>query len=57
MIEYQLAPNSHTLEKVVSALIEWGIQHREKIQSEWSPIVLLSLNLKLKGHKKRLKRT
>jgi DNA-binding HxlR family transcriptional regulator len=57
MIEYQLAPDSHTFEKVVSALTEWGIQHREEIQSEWSRIVLLSLNLKLKGHKKRLKRT
>ena len=35
-IEYQLLPYSHTLEKVVAAMTEWGIQHREKIKSERS---------------------
>lgn len=35
-IDYQLHPYSHTLEKVVAAMTEWGIQHREKIKSERS---------------------
>jgi len=35
-IEYQLLPYSHTLEKVVAAMTEWGIQHREKIKNERS---------------------
>jgi DNA-binding HxlR family transcriptional regulator len=35
-IEYQLLPYSHTLEKVVAAMTEWGIQHRAKIKNEWS---------------------
>ncbi|EDM37806.1 hypothetical protein PBAL39_15314 [Pedobacter sp. BAL39] len=35
-IEYQLHPYSHTLEKVVGAMTEWGMQHREKIRSERS---------------------
>jgi DNA-binding HxlR family transcriptional regulator len=35
-IEYQLLPYSRTLEKVVAAMTEWGIQHREKIKSERS---------------------
>jgi DNA-binding HxlR family transcriptional regulator len=34
LIEYELAPYSHTLEKVVAALTEWGIQHRQKIKSD-----------------------
>jgi len=34
VIEYQLLPYSHTLEKVVGSLTEWGIQHRQKIKSE-----------------------
>jgi DNA-binding HxlR family transcriptional regulator len=33
IIEYELTPYSHTLEKVVSSLTEWGIQHRQKIKS------------------------
>lgn len=33
-IDYALAPYSVTLEKVVSALSEWGYQHREKIKSD-----------------------
>jgi len=36
IIEYQLTPYSHTLEKVVSSLTEWGMQHRQKIKSERS---------------------
>jgi DNA-binding HxlR family transcriptional regulator len=36
MIEYELTPYSHTLEKVVASLTEWGIQHRKKIKSEGS---------------------
>lgn len=35
-IEYQLLPYSQTLEEVVDAMTRWGIQHREKIKSEWS---------------------
>ncbi len=34
LIEYQLLPYSQTLEKVVHAMTEWGIQHRQKIRSE-----------------------
>ena len=33
-IDYQLHPYSQTLEKVVGAMTEWGIQHREKIKNE-----------------------
>lgn len=36
LIEYELTPYSHTLEKVVGSLTEWGIQHRQKIKSEGS---------------------
>ncbi|RZK52582.1 MAG: transcriptional regulator [Pedobacter sp.] len=35
-IEYELTPYSQTLEKVVGAMTEWGMQHREKIKSERS---------------------
>ncbi|WP_345952188.1 helix-turn-helix domain-containing protein (plasmid) [Mucilaginibacter sp. PAMB04274] len=35
-IDYQLHPYSRTLEKVVGAMTEWGIQHREKIKNERS---------------------
>lgn len=34
LIEYELTPYSHTLEKVVESLVEWGKQHREKIRRE-----------------------
>lgn len=34
LIEYKLLPYSETLEKVVSAMTEWGIQHRDKIRRE-----------------------
>lgn len=34
-IEYELLPYSETLENVVKALTEWGIQHRQKIKSEF----------------------
>jgi DNA-binding HxlR family transcriptional regulator len=34
LIEYELMPYSHTLEKVVSSLTEWGLQHRQKIKGE-----------------------
>jgi DNA-binding HxlR family transcriptional regulator len=30
LIEYELTPYSHTLEKVVTSLTEWGIQHRQR---------------------------
>ncbi len=33
-IEYQLLPYSETLQEVVNALSQWGIQHREKIKNE-----------------------
>ncbi|MBB6239484.1 DNA-binding HxlR family transcriptional regulator [Pedobacter sp. AK013] len=33
-IEYQLLPYSETLQDVVGALSNWGIQHREKIKKE-----------------------
>ena len=36
LIEYELTPYSHTLEKVVAALTEWGLQHRQKIKDELS---------------------
>jgi DNA-binding HxlR family transcriptional regulator len=36
VIEYELLPYSYTLEKVIGAMTEWGIQHREKIKSEMS---------------------
>ncbi len=36
LVEYELSPYSHTLEKVVSALTEWGLQHRQKIKDELS---------------------
>lgn len=36
LVEYELSPYSHTLEKVVSALKEWGLQHRQKIKDELS---------------------
>lgn len=35
-IEYELTPYSQTLEKVVGAMTEWGMQHREKIRTERS---------------------
>jgi len=34
LIEYELAPYSATLEKIVSSLSEWGYQHRQKIKNE-----------------------
>ena len=34
LIEYELTPYSHTLEKVVTSLTEWGIQHKQKVKSE-----------------------
>jgi DNA-binding HxlR family transcriptional regulator len=34
VIEYELAPYSHTLGKVIQSLSEWGLQHREKIKQE-----------------------
>ena len=37
VIEYELAPYSSTLEKVVSSLSEWGFQHREKVKNDRSP--------------------
>lgn len=36
VIEYELAPYSYTLGKVIGALSEWGFQHREKIKNERS---------------------
>lgn len=36
LIEYELLPYSYTLEKVIGAMTEWGIQHRQKIKSEMS---------------------
>jgi DNA-binding HxlR family transcriptional regulator len=36
LIEYELTPYSQTLEKVVASMVEWGIQHKEKIRSEFS---------------------
>ncbi|MNF01376.1 putative HTH-type transcriptional regulator YybR [compost metagenome] len=35
-IEYQLLPYSETLQDVVSALSNWGIQHRDKIKKDMS---------------------
>ena len=35
-IEYELTPYSQTLEKIVGAMTEWGMQHREKIKNERS---------------------
>lgn len=34
LIEYELTPYSHTLEKVVASLVEWGKQHRGKVRKE-----------------------
>jgi len=34
VIEYELAPYSHTLGKVIQSLSEWGFQHREKIKND-----------------------
>lgn len=39
LIEYELTPYSHTLEKVVTSLTEWGIQHRQKVKSELSAAI------------------
>lgn len=39
VIEYELAPYSHSLGKVIGALSEWGFQHREKIRNERSTSV------------------
>jgi len=36
VIEYELLPYSHTLEKVVSSLTEWGMQHRQKVKDDLS---------------------
>lgn len=33
-IVYELLPYSQTLEKVVAAMTEWGIQHRQKVKNE-----------------------
>jgi len=33
-IEYELLPYSHTLEGVVNAMTQWGMQHREKIKND-----------------------
>ena len=35
-IEYELAPYSHSLRDVITALSEWGIQHKAKIRAERS---------------------
>jgi DNA-binding HxlR family transcriptional regulator len=34
LVEYELTEYSHTLEKVVKALGEWGMKHRQKIRAE-----------------------
>ncbi|MDA3615938.1 winged helix-turn-helix transcriptional regulator [Polluticaenibacter yanchengensis] len=34
-IEYQLLPYSETLQGVVSALSQWGTQHRDKIKNDY----------------------
>jgi len=34
LIEYKLLPYRETLEKVVGAMTEWGMQYREKIKRE-----------------------
>ncbi|HEY0609922.1 MAG TPA: helix-turn-helix domain-containing protein [Chitinophaga sp.] len=36
VIQYELAPYSSTLKKVVSSLSEWGYQHRKKIMKDHS---------------------
>lgn len=33
LVEYELLPYSHTIEKVVSALSEWGLKHRERMMA------------------------
>lgn len=35
-IEYELLPYSRTLEEVIGAMTNWGMQHREKIKREIS---------------------
>ncbi|WP_367867309.1 winged helix-turn-helix transcriptional regulator [Pedobacter sp. WC2423] len=35
-IEYELAPYSHSLREVITALSEWGLKHKEKIRAERS---------------------
>ncbi|MFC6101595.1 winged helix-turn-helix transcriptional regulator [Olivibacter domesticus] len=35
-ITYELLPYSETLEEVVGALSNWGLQHREKIKNDMS---------------------
>jgi DNA-binding HxlR family transcriptional regulator len=36
LLEYELTPYSQTLEKVIDSLVEWGKQHRQKIEREFS---------------------
>lgn len=36
LIEYELTPYSHTLERVVEALVDWGKQHRQKIKRDFA---------------------
>jgi len=46
MIEYQLLPYSQTLQEVVEAMTNWGIQHRNKIKSEMSSEISSLKNVK-----------
>lgn len=34
LIEYELTPYSNSLEKVVSSLAEWGVEHKQKIRED-----------------------
>ena len=50
LVEYELTEYSNSLENVITALKDWGVQHREKIRAEYKGKRIKRAEAEIKFH-------